>query len=274
LIFGTSSVPGTSTGDGNDGEYVGKLDEELCEYELPPVPFNDVFDSRWEISNRQGVHINIFPTAISNNNRVYIYKAIFQAGGLAGGTSALYPVTISWDPNEIPALNDVTKNPAGSSWHLRDRFSDGNLFTFNMRDPMQNYYTSSIQFAMIDGRAVVTVIDNAIEGFVIMHDWTNSVTEINPNATATRIVSVSPNPVNENTTIEFELLNSGNVTIQLVDLIGNELMTLTNDVMTSGTYQINWDGNLTDGNQISSGQYMLRLVSGKVTSVYPIVIVK
>ncbi|PKL85467.1 MAG: hypothetical protein CVV22_07865 [Ignavibacteriae bacterium HGW-Ignavibacteriae-1] len=274
LIFGTSSVPGTSTGDGNDGEYVGKLDVDLCEYELPPVPFNDVFDSRWEIANRQGVHFNIFPTAISNNNRVYIYKAIFQAGGLAGGTSALYPVKISWDPNEIPALNDAAKNPAGSSWHLRDRFSDGNLFTFNMRDPMQNYYTSSIQFEMIDGRAVVTVIDNAIEGFVIMHDWTNSVTEIDPNATATRIVSVSPNPVSENTTIEFELLNSGNVTIQLVDLIGNELMTLTNDVMKSGTYQINWDGNLTDGNQISSGQYMLRLVSGKVTSVYPIVIVK
>jgi flagellar hook assembly protein FlgD len=127
---------------------------------------------------------------------------------------------------------------------------------------------------MVDGKAVVTVTDNAITGFVIMHDWTNSVIEVNPNASATRIVSVSPNPVSENTTIEFELLNSGNVTIQVVDLIGNELMTLTNDVMTSGTYHINWDGKLTDGNQISSGQYMLRLVSGKVTSVYPIVIVK
>lgn len=274
LIFGTSSIPGTSTGDGNDGEYVGKLDEELCEYELPPVPFNDVFDARWEIANRQGTHRNIFPTAISNNNRVYMYKSIFQAGGLSGGTSALYPVTITWDPNEIPALNDATRNPAGSSWHIRDRFSDGNLFTFNMRDPMQNYYTSSVKFDMIDGKAVITVLNNAIEGFVIMHDWTNSVTEINPNAGATRIVNVSPNPVNENTTIEFEILNSGKVTVQLVDLIGNELITLADDEMASGTYQINWNGSLNNGEQISSGQYMLRLVSGKVTSVYPIVIVK
>ncbi len=274
LVFGTSSVSGTSTGDGNDGGGVGQLDWDLCEYELPPVPFDDAFDARWSISNRNGIHRNIFPTAIRNNNRVYIYKAQFQAGGLVGGTSALYPVTITWDPTEIPALNDATKNPAGSTWHIRDRFSDGNLFTFNMRDPMQNYYTSAVRFEMVGGKAVITVIDNAINGFVIMHDWTNSVIEINPTAGATRIVNVSPNPVSENTTIEFELLNSGKVTLQLVDLIGNELITLADEELSSGTYQINWNGNLNNGKQISSGQYMLRLVSGKVTSVYPIVIVK
>jgi predicted outer membrane repeat protein len=118
LIFGTSSVTGTSTGDGNDNEYVGKLDEDLCEVELPPVPFEDVFDARWTITNRNGVLRNIFPTAQPQIERNYIYKGQFQAGGVMGGSSPLYPVTISWDPNEVPAINDNVKNPAGSTWYL------------------------------------------------------------------------------------------------------------------------------------------------------------
>ena len=151
LLFGTSSVQGTSTGDGNDNEYKGKLDVDLCEWELPPVPFSDVFDARWTIINRNGVLRNIFPTAQASIPKNFIYKGEFQAGGVMGGSSPLYPVTISWKPDEIPAITDKVKNPAGSSWYLKDRFSDGSMFIFNMRDPDKNYFTSVVQYSKVNG---------------------------------------------------------------------------------------------------------------------------
>src|SRR5690606_34421966 len=106
---------------------VGKLDGELCEYELPPPPFDDVFDARWSINNRNGTLRNIFPRAIENQNRTYVYRAQFQAGDLRTGNQ-LYPVTISWRPDEVPARGDALRNPTGSSWMIKDRWSDGNLF--------------------------------------------------------------------------------------------------------------------------------------------------
>ena len=44
LQFGTSMI--ATTGDGTDGHYTGKLDSNLCEIEIPPVPGLDVFDTR------------------------------------------------------------------------------------------------------------------------------------------------------------------------------------------------------------------------------------
>ncbi|GAB1371847.1 hypothetical protein MASR1M45_19090 [Candidatus Kapaibacterium sp.] len=191
LVFGTSGIQTASTGDGNDGFYVGKLDGELCEYELPPVPFDDVFDARWSINNRNGILRNIFPRAIANQNRSYVYKAQFQAGDLSLGNQ-LYPVKISWRPSEIPSKN-ASNNPTGSTWLIKDRFSDGNLFIFNMNDPAIGFHSNAVTFEVVNGVATITVIDESIKGFVIMHDWLSSVKIEDNNASSTKIASVSPN---------------------------------------------------------------------------------
>jgi hypothetical protein len=274
LTFGTSSVSGTSTGDGNDGEYVGKLDQDLCEWELPPVPFEDVFDARWTILNRNGVLRNIFPTAQPNVPKNLIYKGEFKAGGVMGGSSPLYPVTISWKPAEIPAINDNVKNPAGSTWYLKDRFSDGNQFIFNMRDPDKNFFTSVVQYSLVNGVANVTVIDDAIDKFVIMHDWTSSVQDLGENASATRIVNVSPNPISDNNEVKFEILQSSEVKLQVVDMLGNIIATIADAPLSSGQYSVIWNGKDASGMKLTSGEYMIRLVAGSATSIYPVVVVQ
>lgn len=272
LVFGTSSIQDASTGDGNDGFYVGKLDQDLCEYELPPVPFDDVFDARWSINNRNGILRNIFPTARLGQERSYVYRAQFQAGDLTSG-SQLYPVTISWRPDEIPTKT-ASNNPAGSTWLIKDRWSDGNLFIFNMNDPSIGYHSNAVNFEVVNGVATITVIDEAIKGFVIMHDWLSSVTNIGDNASATKIQSVSPNPVSSHTTINFEVLNPSYVTLQVVDMIGNVVTTLVSDEYGSGVYSIDWNTGDTKGTKVASGQYMIRLAAGNVTSTYPIMIVR
>lgn len=274
LTFGTSSVTGTSTGDGNDGDYVGKIDEDLCEYELPPRPYDDAFDARWTITNRNGVLRNIFPTARPNTNNNFIYKGRFQAGGVSGGTSPLYPVTLTWTPSEIPAVNDATKNPAGSSWWLKDRFSDGNVFVVNMRDPSKAAYNSQVTLNVQGDKATLTILDDGIDQFVIMHDWTSGVEELGLEATATKINSVSPNPISANSNIEFEVLQSSKVTLQVVDMLGNVITTLVNDDLRSGKYNVDWNAADANGNRLANGQYMLRLVAGQATNTYPVVVVK
>jgi len=274
LVFGTSSVAGTSTGDGNDNDYVGKLDEDLCEYELPPRPYDDAFDARWTITNRNGLLRNIFPTARPNTNNNYIYKGRFQAGGVTGGSSPLYPVTLTWKPSEIPAVNDGTKNPAGSSWWIKDRFSDGNVFVVNMHDPSKAAYNSQISLNVQGDKATITILDDGIDQFVIMHDWTSSVEDLGLQATATKINAVSPNPVSANSKIEIEILKNSSVTLQVVDMLGNEVNTLVNDEMRSGKYNIDWNATDANGNRLANGQYMIRLVAGSTTSTYPVVVVK
>lgn len=274
LVFGTSSVAGTSTGDGNDNDYVGKLDEDLCEYELPPRPYDDAFDARWTITNRNGLLRNIFPTARPNTNNNYIYKGRFQAGGVTGGSSPLYPVTLTWKPSEIPAVNDGTKNPAGSSWWIKDRFSDGNVFVVNMHDPSKAAYNSQISLNVQGDKATITILDDGIDQFVIMHDWTSSVEDLGLQATATKINAVSPNPVSANSKIEIEILKNSSVTLQVVDMLGNVVNTLVNDEMRSGKYNIDWNATDANGNRLANGQYMIRLVAGSTTSTYPVVVVK
>jgi len=274
LVFGTSGVDGTSTGDGNDGDYVGKVDEFLCEYELPPVPFSDAFDARWTITNRNGVLRNIFPTGRNIENTTFIYKGRFQAGGVLGGASPLYPVIITWKTSEIPAIGDATRNPAGSSWWIKDRFSDGNIFSINMNDVSKRLLNSQVSFKVEGENAILTILDDGIDQFVIMHDWTSSVNDLGMPGTSTKIIAVSPNPVSTNSKIEFEVLKSSKVTLQVVDMLGNVISTLIDEEMNNGTYNIDWNTMDAKGSNLASGQYMLRLVAGSATSTYPVVVVK
>ena len=69
-----------------------------------------------------------------------------------------------------------------------------------------------------------------------------------------------PNPFNPNTTIKFALNVSGNVSITIYDLIGNETKRLFNEQWKSaGEYEVVWDGRLENGNLAASGIYFYRL---------------
>jgi len=63
-----------------------------------------------------------------------------------------------------------------------------------------------------------------------------------------------PNPFNPTTTIEFELLKSNEVTLNVFNILGEEVATLVSERLSAGSYSYEWDAS-----NLASGVYLYRL---------------
>lgn len=265
LEWGTADR-NVTTGDNTDGAPLGKLDSNYCEYELAPYPPTDVFDARWTIPTINGVIRSIYPASV-NKNQIYI--AQLQPGDVTGNGSGNYPLTISWDMTSVPDKSDATKNPTGSSWAIRDALSNGNLFSINMNTG-DGRFVNGFEGKKNGNQYELTVNNTSTKAFVIFQDWNSDVaTDYNP-AFTNKISAVSPNPVVNQANIEFELANSNNVSIEIVDMLGNVVATVANGFYTPGQYKIVWTG----AENMASGAYVVRMNAGTVTDTYSVTIVK
>jgi hypothetical protein len=70
-----------------------------------------------------------------------------------------------------------------------------------------------------------------------------------------------PNPFNPETEITFGLPERSTVKITILDLLGREVMTLTNAEYRAGYQRVRWDGTDSNGNKIGSGIYFYRITA-------------
>jgi beta-N-acetylhexosaminidase len=82
-------------------------------------------------------------------------------------------------------------------------------------------------------------------------------------------VSNYPNPFNSNTSVVVKIPESGNLSIKVYNIIGEEISELVNEYHNSGTYKF-----LVDGNELSSGVYLLRVSIGELYYSHKIVLMK
>jgi hypothetical protein len=68
-----------------------------------------------------------------------------------------------------------------------------------------------------------------------------------------------PNPFNPSTRIDFSLPVAGTATMKIFNLLGQEVVTLVNGPLASGTHETVWDGRDAAGRVLSSGVYFYRL---------------
>ncbi len=274
--FGTAKLsysPTTGDGSSQADDYVGKLDSNFCEFELPPTPHKDIFDTRWTISTKNGILRNIFPEATSKTKAgEFVYRAHLQAGGESGNTANHYPVKITWDMNSLPARTDNAKNPSGASWWIRDAVSNGNVFNYNMREGY-GYSAADIKKEVTGTNFSLVIMRDAIEDFIIVYDWITDVE--NPTVmTNPGISSINPNPVNKQTQINFGVNTANRIKIDLFDALGNRVAAITDGDYTVGSYSIVWTARDLNGNDLPSGSYTVRMTSAGNTSSYQMVIVK
>jgi uncharacterized lipoprotein YddW (UPF0748 family) len=66
-----------------------------------------------------------------------------------------------------------------------------------------------------------------------------------------------PNPFNPSTTILFDLNKGGMVTLEIFDILGRKINTLVSEEMSPGRHRVYFDAS-----ELSSGQYIYRIISG------------
>jgi hypothetical protein len=69
----------------------------------------------------------------------------------------------------------------------------------------------------------------------------------------------APNPFNPTTTISFDLPGPQNITLDIVNVLGNRVLRLVSGPRPAGHYSIEWDGKGFDGRAVASGAYFYRL---------------
>lgn len=70
-----------------------------------------------------------------------------------------------------------------------------------------------------------------------------------------------PNPFNTSTNITVNIEKEGNYKLAVYDVLGNEVYTIVNSVLTAGTYTYAWNGLDNNGNKLQKGVYVYRLIS-------------
>lgn len=82
-----------------------------------------------------------------------------------------------------------------------------------------------------------------------------------------RLLPNYPNPFNPETTLTFEVLERGLITLQICNLFGQTVATLVDEERVPGTYQVVWDGRDQQGRPAAGGAYFsrLRTASGQST---------
>ena len=68
-----------------------------------------------------------------------------------------------------------------------------------------------------------------------------------------------PNPFNAATTIEFHLPRGGRVSLQVFDILGRSITSLTDRYLPAGRHFVIWDGRDRDGRSLATGVYFYRL---------------
>ena len=75
-----------------------------------------------------------------------------------------------------------------------------------------------------------------------------------------KLIQNFPNPFNQTTTIGFDLNKTSQVTLKVINILGEEVATLVSDRLNAGSYNYKWDA----GNQ-ARGLYLCQLHVGAFT---------
>ena len=135
-------------------------------------------------------------------------------------------------------------------------------FTFRTQDP-----PLSTDFQILDG---------------VLVDLTGSIDAINnieignlkPVPTDYSLEQNLPNPFNPSTTIKYQLPNSGEASLVIYNLLGQQVRTLLKETMDAGFHSVVWDGKDELGKQVASGVYIYRLQSGDFSTAKRMMLLK
>lgn len=83
-----------------------------------------------------------------------------------------------------------------------------------------------------------------------------------------------PNPFNPVTTIKYGLFKSGNIKIDIYDVLGNKIKELVNVYQNAGHHQVIWNGTNNQNELVSSGIYYYQLITDDFQDIKKMILVR
>ncbi len=83
-----------------------------------------------------------------------------------------------------------------------------------------------------------------------------------------------PNPFNQSTKIEFALVNSGFVSLDIYDILGRKVRALVSENLSAGYKSVLWDGKDNSGKEVASGIYFYQIKIGDFSEAKKLVLLK
>jgi hypothetical protein len=116
-----------------------------------------------------------------------------------------------------------------------------------------------IQIAVYDSSGVGT---GGVGAYAIVDDLSlggpaTAITGNNVSINSFELKQNYPNPFNPSTVISYTLPTSGEVTLKVYNVLGDEVTTLVNEEKSAGSYEVKFDAS-----QLSSGIYFYKLQAG------------
>jgi subtilisin family serine protease len=95
-----------------------------------------------------------------------------------------------------------------------------------------------------------------------------------PSPGATILAQNHPNPFARGTSISFALARRGHVLLDVYDISGRHVRTLSQGVLGEGAYTVPWDGRDAGGEEVAGGIYFYRLQAGGIDETRKMVVLR
>lgn len=272
--------------------YDGKL-HAATTFGVPDTPQPDVFrldGDQWT---------SIAPTGTYSSGWAFALTAhagsLVLGGGFQGIGEVASPRVISWDGTTWSArstsIDRDVRALASTSQGLviggTFRSVDGSdIRGFALEDPQLGWIsvpgspTSSV-FTMLPrfgslwiGGGFSGSADGSSARVMVWHPNLATNTEL-PVTPKPVVVDIVPNPFNPSTALQFEIVRSGAISVEVFDVAGRLVRTVLVDVAYGpGRHSVSWDGRDDTGMPVASGVYVFRVASGPDVAMGKMTLVK
>jgi len=204
-------------------------------------------------------------------------------------------MTVVYD-TDILSLEDVQATELTRSFSLRTEVSEGDSIVISMTSPNgitseqgslvniifkisskvdtgKTAYIRLKKASLRDEVADLIPVSQVTDGEITI---TSMGIDMKNKAATPRVFELSqnyPNPFNAETRICYQLPALCRVSLKIYNILGQEVRTLVDSFQQPGQYQVIWDGKDGRGNNVPSGVYLYRIMTGKFNALRKMVLV-
>ncbi len=170
----------------------------------------------------------------------------------------------------VSAVLGYSPGAITAPWSEQILIGDDDAMTDDWYFPPGTYPAVSVARSVGAGRAAaihtLTILDEELDNRVFLDNvvmWLAHFVSGTPDTPSpiSRIENVTPNPFNPRLTVSFSLAREQHVTLTVCDLSGKRVATLVDKVYPNGTHATVWNGQDDRGRNLSSGGYLIHLVT-------------